>query len=186
VSTIVFRFDLEKATQTAAKFLKFAGGRISYMKLIKLMYLADREAIFQLEQSISGDHYYSLKNGPILSRVKDLITEEDQQESYWSHHISAPQSYDVMLLNDPGDEALSEAEDEIIQTTFKTYGSIDKFTLADLTHEICGEWKAPSETGPKATPITIESILKELGKEADIPRIANEVEQQRVLGILLK
>jgi hypothetical protein len=48
VTPIVLRFnDPEKATEAAAKFLKLRGGRMSYLKLIKLLYLLDREALLR-------------------------------------------------------------------------------------------------------------------------------------------
>lgn len=185
MATIQYRFDLEKATQAAAKFIKLAGGKMKYLKLIKLLYLADRDAIRILEQPISGDKYYSLKYGPILSRVKNLINEEEEPGEYWKKHISAPNDYNVKLNSDPGDEALSEAEDEIIESIFKSYGNLDQFKLANLTHEICEEWQPPAEDGPLATPITIESILKAVGKENDIARISTEIGQSRILDVIL-
>jgi len=39
------RFDEAKATQAATLFLKLRGGRMHYIKLIKLLYLLDREAL---------------------------------------------------------------------------------------------------------------------------------------------
>ena len=38
------QFDEAKATQAAAFFLQLRGGQMHYIKLIKLLYLADREA----------------------------------------------------------------------------------------------------------------------------------------------
>ena len=37
------RFNEVKATQAAARLLRNRGGRMKYLKLIKLLYLADRE-----------------------------------------------------------------------------------------------------------------------------------------------
>lgn len=42
-----YRFDEMKATQAAALFLELAGGRENYTKLIKLLYLLDREALIR-------------------------------------------------------------------------------------------------------------------------------------------
>jgi hypothetical protein len=38
-------FDEKKATEVAAFLLKMRGGKMSYLKLIKLLYLADRESL---------------------------------------------------------------------------------------------------------------------------------------------
>lgn len=38
-------FDEAKATQVAAAILRMRGGRMHYIKLIKLLYLVDRESL---------------------------------------------------------------------------------------------------------------------------------------------
>jgi len=38
-------FDETKATQVASRILKMRGGRMHYLKLIKLLYIIDREAL---------------------------------------------------------------------------------------------------------------------------------------------
>ena len=68
-------FNEKKATQAAAHLLKLRGGKMSYMKLIKLLYLADREAILAWGRPITTDGYASMDRGPVLSRVLDLATD---------------------------------------------------------------------------------------------------------------
>ena len=40
-----------------------------YIKLIKLLYLADRAALIETGSPITGDRYVSMKFGPVLSNV---------------------------------------------------------------------------------------------------------------------
>ena len=49
--------------------LKSRAGRMSYMKLIKLLYLADREALGRWGRSITGD-------GDLLSEAEDELLDE--------------------------------------------------------------------------------------------------------------
>jgi len=83
------RFNERKATQVAAQFLRLRGGRMSYMKLIKLMYLADREALLRWGRPISTDRYVSMDKGPVLSRVLDLATDGDDpsRPAIWSEQV---------------------------------------------------------------------------------------------------
>jgi uncharacterized phage-associated protein len=106
------RFNEKKATQVAAQLLRLRGGRMSYMKLIKLMYLADREALLRWGRPISTDRYVSMDKGPVLSRVLDLATDGDDpsRPAIWSEQIGEPVSYAVELKADPGNDELSEAE----------------------------------------------------------------------------
>ena len=86
-------FREDKATQAACILIEKEGGRINYMKLLKLMYMADRKALLERGRPITFDEYYSLDRGPILSRTKDLIVEGafPGQDSFWQHHISPPE-----------------------------------------------------------------------------------------------
>ena len=94
------RFNEKKATQAAARFLRHSNGRMNYMKLIKLLYIADRDALTRWGRPITTDSYFSLKHGPVLSQVLDLITEEPNPlacRTFWSEHISDPEHYSVSL-----------------------------------------------------------------------------------------
>jgi uncharacterized phage-associated protein len=69
-------FNEAKATQAAARLLKLRGGSMSYIKLMKLLYLADREALIRWGRPITTDRYVSMDNGPVLSRIYNLIRNE--------------------------------------------------------------------------------------------------------------
>src|SRR5207249_3792384 len=80
------RFNERKATQAAAHLLRLRGGSMSYLKLIKLLYLADREALLRWGRPISTDCYMAMDRGPVLSRVLDLATdgEDPGTPSIWA------------------------------------------------------------------------------------------------------
>lgn len=153
------RFNEEKTTQAAALFLKLSGGRMNYMVLIKLLYLLDRRALLKWGRPVTGDDYYSMKLGPVLSEVLSLISEAPNPDKpgYWVAHISPPQSYEVELLEDPGDAQLSEAEESVIEAVFKKYGHFNPFRLADFLHKLLPEWE---ELKSGRSPITYADILK--------------------------
>ncbi len=73
------RYDSDKAAHAAGLFLKLRGGSMSYLKLIKLLYLLDRESFKRWGQPVTGDQYVSMKLGPVLSRVRDLILWEPSE-----------------------------------------------------------------------------------------------------------
>jgi uncharacterized phage-associated protein len=160
------RFNEKKTTQAATRFLALAGGRMNYMLLIKLLYLLDRRALGQWGRPVTGDDYFSMKYGPVLSEVLDLITDMPDPEgaSYWAKHISDPVHYVVELIADPGDDELSEAEEEVIEATFKKFGRYNQFDLANHLHEMLEEWQ-PVEHG--RVPIAYRDILKAIKKSPD-------------------
>ena len=169
-------FDERKATQAAAQFIAMAGGKINYMLLMKLLYLMDRQTIAQWGRPVTGDEYFSMKYGPVLSEVLDLITNppEPSVNSYWSQHISSASNYIVSLTSDPGDDELSENEENIIRNTHTAYGGYNQFVLAEHLHEALPEW-TPVERG--RVPIEIRAILKASNKsESEIKEIEDGIE----------
>jgi uncharacterized phage-associated protein len=152
-------FDEEKATQAAALFLQLRGAAMSYMKLLKLLYMADRTALLRWGRPITMDHYVSMKHGPVLSTVYDLITEEmpHDQSATWAKYISPPQNWEVHLLTDQVPcNRLSAAEDNLIREIFSAYGHFRRWDLVEHLHEILPEWKDPGDTSRE---IAISDIL---------------------------
>ena len=99
---IRFKFNEKKTAQAVTVFLKKNGREMSYMKLIKLLYLVDRQALRLWERPLTGDIYFSMKHGPVLSNVLDIINngEDPDDNSYWYKYITAPSNYKVKLNAD--------------------------------------------------------------------------------------
>gem|GEM_PF-236814 len=152
-------FNEKKATQAAAYLLKLGGGTMNYMKLIKLLYLADRKALLIWRRPITTDQCVSMKCGPVLSQIYDFIKKDGN--TVWEKAISRLGQYDVSLKHDPGDDALSEADTTVLDEIFWEYGEICSSRLVDVTHEL-PEWKDP---GRGATPIRYSDILKAEGAD---------------------
>jgi uncharacterized phage-associated protein len=169
-------FNEKKATQVASAFLRLAGGTLNYMKLIKLMYLAEREALIAWGRPITYDSFFSLPHGPVLSATLDNITEQTQQgeESYWLKYISPPFGYEVKCIEECSTEKLSKAELSIIKSVYGKYGSYNQWKLVDLLHKILPEWKDPSGS---SLPIQYRDILEAGGRSSEsIKEIESEIE----------
>jgi len=152
-------FNERKAAQIAARFLTSAPGRtLPYMKLIKLMYLVDRESIRRWGAPATDDSYYAMNYGMVLSRVKELIN-EGEGTGAWTETVSAPIGYDVNLVGDPGVDELSRAERALIDEIQATYGHLTRWDLSELTHTF-PEWKHPNGG---ATPVRLFRIAMALG-----------------------
>ena len=87
---IHFRYNPLKTFQAVALLLKLHGKPMNYMGLLKLLYVADRKALQSINQPISGDEYFSMNFGPVLSHVYDSIKQKDsgEQQEIWEKHIS--------------------------------------------------------------------------------------------------
>jgi len=115
-------FDEIKTTQAAARFLRTAGGTMNYKALIDVLYLADRGALLKWGRPITGDEYFVMKLGPVLSHVHDLLTEMQPPDEYhpWTACISREDS-DAVLMEHPGSAELSEAEESHLDEVFERF-----------------------------------------------------------------
>jgi uncharacterized phage-associated protein len=149
-------FNEEKATAAAAYLLKLRGGKMSYLKLIKLLYLADREAWRRWGFSITTDSYVSMNKGPVVSNIYNLIKEEEREQTFWSRFIT-PQfgDWEVALRDDIPGNRLSRAEEKLLNEIFAAYGTWDRWKLVEFTHNL-PEWKDPDGS---SIPIQIIDIL---------------------------
>src|SRR5215471_19347986 len=139
------RFNEAKATQAASRLLQLRGGRMSYMKLIKLLYLVDREALLRWGRPVTTDRYVSMDKGPVLSRTLDLINEgpEPGTRSVWTEFISTPQNHEVQLLKEAPADELSRAEEALIEEIFAQHGNKTRWQLVDYVHGL-PEWEDPN------------------------------------------
>jgi len=158
------RFDEAKATQTAAFFLALRGGQMHYIKLIKLLYLADREALIRWGVSLTTDRHVSMANGPVTSKILNLITEE-KPKPIWVQYISPPLGdYEVKLLKQAPTDRLSRAEEQLMAEIFAQYGHRNRWDLIDNVMHKLPEWRDPQGT---SIPISPRDILQAAGESEE-------------------
>ena len=155
-------FDEKKATQATAFFLSLHGGRMHYLKLIKLLYLADRAALLEWGIPITTDRYVSMEHGPVVSRIYNLIVDE-VDKPIWAQFISAPSEYQVTLLQEAPTDSLSRAEERLIKQVYEKYGHVNRWDLVKYVHTL-PEWQDP---GTSSIPISIRAILEAGGESAE-------------------
>lgn len=157
------QFNERKATQVAALLLAKAPGKeMSYMKLIKLMYLVERKTLAETGRPVTFDHYVSMDRGPVLSRTYNLMYEGNPPSvsSLWSECISDPDHYSVSLNQPCAPDDLSDAELKAIDDVFEEWGGMNQWKLVDELHEF-PEWQDPQGS---SIPITYRDILTAIGR----------------------
>ena len=164
------KYREDKATQAAARLLSLSGNRMSHMKLIKLLYLADRQAILRWGRPITFDWYFSLPHGPVLSFTLDKINADPDPAapSYWHRYISERQGHHVSLVQPGPSDRLSPAEEQLLAETHARFGAMDQWELRDFTHTL-PEWQDPQGS---SIPISVRDILASEGfDEAEMQEI---------------
>lgn len=171
----------------AAYLLKRRGGTMSHLKLIKLLYLADREALNSYGASISGDSFFSLPNGPVLSRTLNLmagvIESETQGWETWisdraEHQVSLRQDFDLDAL-----DYLSRADVDILDSIWQQFGAMTRWQLVEYTHNgNCPEWENPNGSSAQITHFEIFSALGKSHEDAAI--LASDIEAEKSIDRL--
>src|SRR3954447_21156373 len=106
---MTFRFKSSKTTQAAAVLLSLDGGSMDRMRLLKLLYIADRELLAESGRTLTGDRALAMKNGPVLRRVYDLIKGIEVSAEDWGRYLRS-EGYKVVLLGDPGRGELTKRD----------------------------------------------------------------------------
>ena len=146
------------------------------IKLMKLLYLVDREAILRWGRPVTTDCFVAMGHGPVLSRIYALVAEgEDPRAapSAWSTAITRLRDGDVGLGDGLDRRHLSKAESDLLDEIFREHGAKSQWDLADLARSL-PEWRDPQGS---AVPMEIQDILAAAGS-AGTPRPEPEDELQ--------
>lgn len=155
--------DMDKLIQIIAYILKKYEGELNYTKLIKSLYLIDREAISKKGFSITGDKYICMKYGPVLSNVYNFINDKGnaKQLSKWNCYF-IKNGFNLRLITFAiPDGKLSRFEKGIIDDVDSRYHNYTYRQMISETHK-CPEWK---ELNIKEGSVKLPkvAILKALG-----------------------
>ena len=181
-----FRFDTRKVVEAAGVLLQCVSPhRMKYFRLVKLLYIADRDSLADTGWPIAGAEPVAMNNGPLDSKVLDLVkgtgprSEEDRQT--WSDFIRTD-GMDVVLVRYPGTRSLSPYEIEKLKGAFRRYELLGRYDVRDLTHEF-QEWKDNHVPG-SSQPIPLEDIIRAVGRADDLDEITAMAEEVSALDAL--
>lgn len=171
-------FNEKKAAQAAAFFLFQARQPMSVLKLMKLLYLAERRSFERHGSPMIGDRLVSMPHGPVLSVTYNHMSGElESTEGGWDSWIADRAGHDLDLrdraaLKDPADLLeLSDADVEILAEVWGQFGRMSQWELRDWTHDNCPEWKDPEGS---MIPMRLEDLFAALKYSPEQTREAME------------
>jgi uncharacterized phage-associated protein len=164
-------FNYQRTLQAVAELLRLhAVPRMNYMRLLKLLYIADREMLATHAFPITGDAIVAMERGPVLNRTYDLIR---ANEGDWAKFIHK-EHYDVVLANDPGKGQLSKAILAKLREVTERYQDMDEWDMVEETHKL-EEWRKHFPPGSKSSQfVPWEDVLIAQGKESLIPEVESD------------
>jgi uncharacterized phage-associated protein len=156
---IRFQFNLNKAVG-AMVYLVDRVGPMDKIKLIKLLYLVDRESFLTRERPLTGDRQVAMPHGPVPSRCLDAI----------DGNLRSDLAFRFLHVDDARIERrncgtspiqLAPDEIEILDRIIERHGDTPPWELAEWTEKL-PEYKEAYVDGSSAT-IPYEALLKHYG-----------------------
>lgn len=180
-------FNERKAAQMAAFFLgQIPERRMPHLKLMKLLYLSDREAVRAFGWPISGDRLVSMPHGPVLSQTLNLMDGDvESQPGGWEEWISDKENHELSLRQ-PLDVAtldeLAPAEIDVLKVVWDKFGAMGKWEIRDWTHKHCAEWNDPKGS---SFPIYYDALARAVGfDDASAKELAAQIQAEQEIDRL--
>lgn len=164
--------DYKVIIQAINYLAKKAGGSIDKIKLIKLLYLADKYHLRKYGRTITEDSYYAMEYGPVASTVLDilnntLITNDPRSlakiNKYITQYLEIQKN--TIRSKEKVDFAyLSKSDIEALNFVYEKVGNMPSFDLSKYTHKT-PEYKKHEEVlirgKKKRAPMNFEEWFKE-------------------------
>lgn len=116
------------------------------IKLVKLMYLADKYHLIRYGRTITNDDYYAMEHGPVGAMVKDVLSFDSfnippKTFKYLSTLINRDDKNHFSVKRDAkiSFDMLSDTDKESLDFVYDKFGKMGKWELRDYTHKY-PEW----------------------------------------------
>lgn len=179
----MFRTTVARMIQASGILLRLENDRMDRVRLLKLLYIADREALAETGKPIVGGRLVAMKNGPLHSEVYDLVKSEHEGYEEWNRFFRND-GHVVTCLSDPGRLQLSPYEIDKLTDVSERHVGRDTWAVAEVTHQF-PEWQRFHRPGTSCT-IPLEALLAELGfTDEEVREVVHDAEMQQRLHALL-
>jgi len=124
-------------------------GSTDKLKLVKLMFLADKYHLIKYGRTITNDDYWAMEHGPVGSNIKDVL-EYDNDLALSKDELEYAKKYFVKdgknkFKINPKTKSnilrfLSETDIEALNVIVNNFGKMTTWSLRNFTHKY-PEWK---------------------------------------------
>jgi uncharacterized phage-associated protein len=172
VPRIRFQFSPEKTVQAASYLLRELGGQTSKIKLMKLLYYADRDHFLAAGRPITGDEQWALPHGPVPTRTLDLLNGTGREEDHdlvFTHITAHDRRFE--LHDDPGTSMLQDSDKRVLDSVLSDHGQKHPMQLRAETHDLPEYIDARRNCAEQSSaPIWYELILEHHSRERGFRR----------------
>ncbi len=179
----------EKAAELTAYFLIKIGSAMSKLKLVKLLYLAERRHAERFNCPMFLDRHFAIKHGPVPTTALSGI-DGDVDQDVWpnyitrtGHSIAVKEGVQLESLGN-----LSEADRQIADELLGKFGSMTSTQIRNWTHKHLPEYRekeaaleAEPEDGRKRFEIMPADMARGFGHRSP-QKFARAVAAARAIG----
>lgn len=164
-----FRFNSLKTIQSAAFLLRREPAhRMNFVRLLKILYLAEREILAESGKPLTGSRVVAMRRGTIPQDVLDVISGRHTASPEWSRFFRTDR-YSIEMTNDPGLSYLSKYVCRKLDEVSRKHDDFDEWAMVDETQRL-PEWQQNAPGDPPRE-ITLRQILEAVGRAADLEQI---------------
>ena len=186
MKTSPFHFQSRKAAQAIASLLRSEPGRrMNYYRLLKLLYIADRESVRASGRPIVGGRLIAMDRGPLHSAGFDVVQGKAHDIAWWSQFFRTDR-FDIEMTADPGNGDLSAKEIDMLNRVWAEFEGQDDWEVGKHTHAFEEFQKNLAPPGKSAT-IPFADLLAAVDRSGDLAAIEQDAEHKalfdKVFGI---
>jgi Protein of unknown function (DUF4065) len=184
---MILFYNPRKATQAAAYLVSLNGGGMGLWRMLKLIYLFDRESLIETGSTVTGDALDNLPHGGIPSQIYDNTkTHRDDRfkDSVWREYLTENIDNEIRLQRSEfTTKELSEFERELIRKTWEKFQIMSDRELYRYIHSL-PEFKDPQGSSTRVDP---EEILRLMHwSNEDIANAERDAKRERILNLICK
>lgn len=181
-----FELNQKKAIQAVAFLLKQnheTNQSDNYMRLLKLLYFADRKSLEETGRPITGDYFVAMEHGPTLSQLLNLVNQREINNEEWDKYIQRD-GHNIRLIKDPGNGKLCRYEIDLLRKIWSQYREKGEWEVA-LESEELPEWKK-NNPGKSSKFIPLSDVLEAIGKSGWLEEICEAAQENSEIEHILK
>lgn len=165
-------FREDKATAMVTFFLsRIKGNCMNDVKLMKLLYLSERESVKRYGVPISQDSFASMKKGPVLSKTYDFMKGKVSGD-LWNRHIAPMNGYSISMVQPMDIERVLRGCDiETLEYIWHEHGHKSKEELVNHCHkfdEYDKRAENPSPGEPRSYTLTLKEMMIAIGDTEEV------------------
>jgi len=113
------------------------GHSVDKLKVIKLLWIADRYHLMKYGRTISSDRYHAMPHGPVASQMYSSI--QPVSDDYTAKYLKT-EKHSIRSLADCDFSVFSQSDLDVLEQVWETFGELNGKQLRLMSHEF-PEWK---------------------------------------------